>query len=175
VFVHSIDFFFNEGGHAMKRYPLVFAVLMLAVFAAGWTGQGEKAASPRQKGEPEKQKGEDKIQDLLKERRNALKEAIKALEGQIKSGQRFALDETWIQAQRQLTDTELELCHTDRERIPILERAVATAVEWEKLIKTRLEAGMANISRVDFQLARADRLAVEIALERAKLNASQSK
>lgn len=131
----------------------------------GGTGTGKAGGTRAQKGQPEQRKGTDKIQALLKERRDVLKKAIANMEEGFRSGQEFSLSRMQ-NVQSMLTKAELELCKTDKERIKVLEDAVAFASKLEKITTAGVEAGITM--QVDLSLARADRLEAEIVLEREK-------
>ena len=160
----------------LKKLKLVTFVLLTgvclcaetAVFTTtSWAAQepGKQVEPAPQKGQPEQRKGTDKIQALLKERRDVLKKAIANMEEGFRSGQEFSLSRMQ-NVQSMLTKAELELCKTDKERIKVLEDAVAFASKLEKITTAGVEAGITM--QVDLSLARADRLEAEIVLEREK-------
>jgi outer membrane protein TolC len=73
------------------------------------------------------------------------------------------------QATRALFQARLDMCESEKERITLLEEAVAQAKNYEKHAEQRYKAGVAPQS--DALTATAARLEAEIALERAKSRA----
>ncbi|HJZ53544.1 MAG TPA: TolC family protein [Gemmataceae bacterium] len=65
-----------------------------------------------------------------------------------------------------LLKAELELCESDKERLLVYEKALALAIECEKVAVQRYHAGQATHASV--LAAKANRLEAEIAYERAK-------
>jgi len=70
------------------------------------------------------------------------------------------------ESNRALHDAELELCDTDQERLPVLEKILAEAKQHEERQAAARDAARANYA--DVLKAKADRLDAEIALLRAK-------
>jgi hypothetical protein len=69
-----------------------------------------------------------------------------------------------LEAQNVVSDAQLELCETRAERVAVLERKLAQAQEYEKVVAARVEAAAAS-QRATFK-AKLSRLEFEIALER---------
>src|SRR5262249_10106033 len=67
------------------------------------------------------------------------------------------------EATRMVFAAELELCTTDKERIAVIEKAVAEAKKWEDIVAQVVKAG--QVPATAGLKAKADRLQVEIALE----------
>jgi RNA polymerase sigma factor (sigma-70 family) len=162
----------------LKKLKLVtFAILTGVCLCTGtavftYTSRGEQktgqqvAPAPRA-GQPEERKGPDKFQVLLQKRRDALKEAIKDIMLRVESGQEL-LQPQMRHAQSMLTKVELALCKSDKERIKVLEDAVALAAKVERINKDRAEAGIKGYIPADLALAQADRLEAEYELEGEK-------
>lgn len=110
-----------------------------------------------------------KIKQLLQERLATLKEVVKVATQDYQAG-KVSFDRV-SKATNDLLNAELELCQTDKERIAVFEKLVATAKDNETSAKARFKAGVALQS--DVLLATASRLDAEIALERAKSKASK--
>ncbi len=106
-----------------------------------------------------------KIQALLKERLAILKEQVAVLQKRFEQG--VVTAEVLLRARRRACQAELELCATDRERVEVLQRLLALAKETEARTAQLVKTGAASQSIL--LEARADRLEVEIALERARL------
>src|SRR5262249_2782675 len=79
--------------------------------------------------------------------------------------ERGSLAET-MAADRAALGAELELCGTAAERVAVLERAVVSERKLEELVATRVREG--RVPSVQALQAKAGRLEVEIALEKAK-------
>jgi uncharacterized protein (TIGR03067 family) len=109
-----------------------------------------------------------KIKELLKERLDVLKGLVKVAETACLSGTMTYAD--LAQANARLTSAELELCTTDKERLAVLEAAVAVARGYEKVVEQQYNAGRATQASV--LNAKANRLETEIAVERAKAKMS---
>lgn len=108
----------------------------------------------------------EKLQTLLEERREVLDQAVQlAMEayqkGEADIGSVFAL-------QRQLLDADLELAEDREQHLELLRQHVENARVFAKSAEARYRTGVAPQSEVF--TARADRLAAQIELERAKLD-----
>jgi hypothetical protein len=134
----------------MNRYIIVAAVCL------GLSCAGARAAEPK----------DTRLKELLKERLAALKLVAAAATAQRKIDPAFNLNQL-IEANQAVHQAELELCETDKDRIAVLEKALLEAKEMEKAVERLVEAGQAAVWEP--QKAKAARLAVEIALERAKV------
>jgi hypothetical protein len=109
-------------------------------------------------------KKDAKLKELLKERLATLKEVVKLTTADYQTG-KVSFERLQL-ASEALLHARLELCDSDKERITVLEEAVALAKESEKNATQRYKAGTASQS--DALMATAARLEAEIALERAK-------
>jgi hypothetical protein len=111
-------------------------------------------------------KNDAKIKDLQKERLLIVREAAKKEMQHFKAG--IGRGEEVVDSTRVLMDAELDVCESNKERIAALEGILAAAKENETMIKQFADSrqGREGIAL----LARAERLRVEIALERAKAN-----
>ena len=111
-------------------------------------------------------KAKDKIKALLEERAAVARDAVR--EAKKPKDFKDNPDEV-IAANRLELEAALDLCETDKERIATLEKALPVAKEIEKIIMERLPAGAARIPQA--LAAKAERLRIEIALEKAKAKA----
>jgi outer membrane protein TolC len=105
-----------------------------------------------------------KVNELLKERLALLQEVVKQTTADYQSG-KVSIDRVH-HAQMAVLNSRLELCETDKERITILEEAVALAKNSEETATALYKAGKVPAS--DRLMAKAARLETEIALERAR-------
>jgi outer membrane protein TolC len=141
---------------------MVFAFLMFLSASGLRSGLAD---SPRaQAGEPKNAK----IKKLLKERLAVVREIAK------QTGQEYRIGKVSFdrvhQAQRAVLHARLELCESDKERLAVLEEALALATEYEKTAAQLYQTGRVPAS--DALQARAGRLEAEIAVERAKVRIS---
>src|SRR5262249_44529209 len=108
-----------------------------------------------------------RLKDLLNERLATTKEFAKQVKMRF-DNQTGTIDQL-VEANRLVTDAELDLCESDKERIAVLEKLVAETKETEKraaqLASTRQATIMTGLK------ARMERLRAEIALERARAKA----
>jgi multidrug resistance efflux pump len=145
----------------VRLAALVFLVL-LAASAAFWFVpvprlSAEESAAPGAKGRA--------LEELQKERLATLREFAKlATDAYQKGGTGSYLEVR--RATRMLLEAELEGCGTEKQRIAVLEKVVAQAKDLEKHAAALYKAGVIPMRTV--LEAKADRLQVEIALERAK-------
>jgi hypothetical protein len=105
-----------------------------------------------------------KLDELRKERLTILREIAKQVAQSYKSG--TGSSDEMQDAMRRVFEAELDLCTTDKERVAVLEKAVAEAKKWEDVATKIVEAGQAP-ARTGLK-ARANRLQAEIALERLR-------
>lgn len=105
-----------------------------------------------------------KINALLKERHATLVSVVETVRTAYEIGRASLIEvsEATIAAQR----AELELCKTDRERVVVLEKMLMAARGLEDVAKAQYET--ASGSNVSVLKAKADRLEIEIALERVR-------
>jgi hypothetical protein len=137
---------------ASKVRRLGFFLGVSVLLAGGAVGLW--SASPGQRAEgPE----ESKLKALLKERLATLQEAAAQADKEHRIGKASVAEV--MEARRAVRDAELELCDTDKERLAVLEKMLEEARAFEK------GAGKASSSALR---AKADRLQIEIALERLK-------
>ncbi len=121
--------------------------------------------SPRRtENDPHQAAPDDKIQDLLKKRLAAAREVRKAAHADYLAGK--VSFERLHQASQTLLRARLELCRSNKERITILQEAVALAKELDNNAVARFQSGVAAQSEV--LMARIARLEAEIDLQRAK-------
>jgi multidrug efflux pump subunit AcrA (membrane-fusion protein) len=113
------------------------------------------------KDNPEK---EASIKKLQKSRLQASRELAKQKTLRFKGD--VALVEDVLEATRMLMDAELRSCESNEERIAALQRILATAKENESTSMTIVKCGLARLGTS--LKAKAERLRIEIALERAK-------
>jgi hypothetical protein len=109
--------------------------------------------------------GETKVRALLKERAETLKQIVEEIEKAHKAKGALSMDDV-LQARLAYYHAELDLCDTDKERIPVLEKMLGLAKESERMVSSRFEMGAVPHTAV--LAARVNRLEAEIALERAK-------
>lgn len=105
-----------------------------------------------------------KVTALLKERLTTLREVETLTQNLFRSG-RVSFDAV-VQATTAALEAELDLCQTQKERVAVLEKALDVAKDGEAHAKAAVETARAPVS--DALKAKANRLKVEIALERAK-------
>jgi hypothetical protein len=115
-------------------------------------------------GEPAPANSSQKVRDLQKERLATAREVLKMATATFKN-QTGSIDQ--LQAATRLAyDAELDMCDTDKDRVAVLTKFVAAAKENEQIAQGFAKAGQTRVS--DSLLAKAERLRVEIELERAK-------
>jgi hypothetical protein len=107
-----------------------------------------------------------KLKELLKERLAALQEVASQTKAAARRDPSVSLAQV-NQADRAVYQAELELCDTDKERAAVLEKMLSAAREWEKVVEEMVKAGLA--APRETLKAKAARLEVEIAWERAKV------
>jgi multidrug efflux pump subunit AcrA (membrane-fusion protein) len=107
-----------------------------------------------------------KLKELQKERLAATRDFAKQVKERVKNGNGTLED--LIEPTRMLLEAELDLCDSDKERIAVLEKILAEAKYTERLAAGFASKGQGRQSTAD--MAKAERLRFEIALERAKAN-----
>jgi len=139
---------------------VALGLAVLALVASGaivtWSGTSPRAAAAERK--------DDKIKALLKERHATLEKIAAETSEGYRIG-RASLSQV-AEAKRAARNAELELCDTDKERVAVLEKMLEEAKDYEKSAEGGFQA--ARITHAAALKATADRLEVEIALERAK-------
>lgn len=136
------------------------------VFAAGFAAAVVPAVAPRQSIAREPLRG--KLDDLLKERLAILGEIAKQTAAEYRIG-KVTIDRVH-HAQMAVLSARLESAESGKDRLAILEEALAVVKESEKTATQLYETGRAPVS--DALVAKAGRLEVEIALEREKAKAA---
>jgi multidrug resistance efflux pump len=145
----------------LVRMAVLPLLVLLAVFAGTPRLQAEEPTVPKAKGR--------ELEELQKERLATLRQFAKlATEGYLKGGTVSYLEVQ--RANRMLLEAELEQCGSEKERIAVLEKFVAQAKDQEKHAAALNKAGVTPARTV--LEAKADRLQVEIALERARARVS---
>ena len=142
-----------------RRVRFVALGLVALGFAGGiatWRGTSPRAVAA--------QGGDTKVKTLLKERHATLEMAAKVTNEIFKNG-RASFGQV-VEANRAMFNAELDLCETDKERVAVLEKMLAEARAYEKTVEVGRE--VAEVSYADALKAKADRLEVEITLERIK-------
>lgn len=109
-----------------------------------------------------------KLKELLKERIVIVRELTNVTNAEYQAG-KVPFERVHQATQRQL-HAQLEMCASEKDRITVLEEALALAKEYEKNALQRYKTGGAPQS--DPLMATAARLEAEIALERAKTKVS---
>jgi outer membrane protein TolC len=133
-------------------------VVLIAAAIGYWSAQAGALAAPAKDA-----KGA-KLNSLLQERLTALREAAALTTKAYETGtESFA---EVIAANQAVRNAELELCSTDKERMNILEKMAAEAREYERTAVQRAATGL--VSPGSGLRAKANRLEIEIALERMK-------
>ncbi len=140
----------------VRLVALGLAVLVFAGGVAAWCGTSPHAAAAE---------GSDtKVKALLKERHATLEMAAQATSEGFKNG--TASFRQVGEANRAALNAELDLCETGKERAAVLEKMLAEARDYERSVEASRNA--ARASYADALKAKADRLEVEITLERSK-------
>lgn len=109
-------------------------------------------------------KAEGKIKELQKERLAAVRGMVQQDEARFKAGE--ALPDELLESTRMLADAELEVCASDKERVTVMEKILATARNTERVATDLAKRKQGRESTA--LKAKAERLRFEIALERAK-------
>jgi hypothetical protein len=141
----------------LVRWAALVCLVLLAVSVVIPRSSAEDPAPLKGKGRA--------LEDLQKERLATLRELAKmATDAYQKGGTGSYLEVQRVI--RQLLEAELEQCGSEKERVAILEKFVAAAKDLEKHAAALHKAGVTSPRTV--LEAKADRLQVEIALERAR-------
>lgn len=149
----------------LSRNRFLSTLMALVVPAAGLLSFAS-LAGPRlysQEGVRPKAKS-PKIEKMLEERLATVREMVRIVAERFKNGQ--GTIEQIREANRMLLEAELDACASDKDRVAILESAVGEAKLLEERAQAMVKAGQAqgNLSLA----VKADRLQVEIALERLR-------
>ena len=109
-------------------------------------------------------KGSD-LSALLKERLATWREIVQMTEQQFESGNcSFG---SLHQARKGLANAELDSCNSKQERLVVLAKMLSESKEYESFIAQTVAAGQEN-NLTDALMAKADRLQVEINLQRER-------
>ena len=106
------------------------------------------------------------MRELQKQRLAVLREIADMVKVRQEAGNATPMDV--LTAERDVITAELELCASDKERVEVLERAVALEKQLEDLIAQQYRAGVGPGSPAEVLRVKARRLQVEIDLEKAK-------
>jgi outer membrane protein TolC len=152
------------------RYQWTSAVAtVLGIVAAAvcyaTMGNAEPALAPV----PHAEGKQDRVKELQQERLATCREIVKQVETRYKNGQ-GNYDELH-EASRMVLAAELELCTSDKERVAVLEKFLPEAKKYEAMAEALFKAGQGT--QTSMLKARAERLRVEIDLERAKAKSAQ--
>jgi outer membrane protein TolC len=140
----------------VRGLGIILAVLLGIAGSGSLSGDAPRARADEPK--------DARVKELLKERLAVLQEVAKLVAREYQAG-KGSIDRL-RRAQMAVIAARVELCDTDKERIAVLEEAVALARNNERLAAALDQTG--NVPASDPLLAKADRLEAEIALERAK-------
>lgn len=131
-----------------------FLALASVLLVAG----GFWLSSAAQEAEP------SKLKTLLAERHSILKEVAAQISRAHKAG---GVPITQVhEANQAMYEAELDLCDTIEERVAVLKKMLAAARDYERLVAKEVGAGEA--STIATLRAKASRLEIEVALERAQ-------
>ena len=139
------------------QYVSWTAITALALIA--WSGHSGTRTFGQDQGKPQ-----GKLKELLKERAATAREAAQEALVRSRDG-RFNFDEL-VASQRLWLEAELDACESAKERIAALEKFLPVAKESEKMATERVKGGIGL--RGSALTAKAERLRIEIMLERAK-------
>lgn len=141
-----------------RRMLLLSSLLAVVVIVGAFTflGHNVPAAQTETK--------DSKLDALLKERLSAARAVVKVADLEYASG-KTSFDRVH-QATKALLRAELDLSDSDKERIRVLEEAVALAKTNETYAAERYKSGL--VTQSDVLMAGVARLEAEIDLERAK-------
>jgi outer membrane protein TolC len=143
-----------------KQQILVVVTFTLCMAAGG--------LAPAQTGPQKELGGDAKVQKLIKERLALLKLIVDDTEKAHRMGKGVSAED-FLRAKQAYHKAELELCETDKERIAVLEKLVALAMENERVVSAQVAAG--SVPHTAVLTASVNRLNAEIALERARAKA----
>ena len=144
-----------------RKVKFVGLGLTLLVLLVGGGIAARSGTAPRPAGVDSK---DTKVKALLKERHATLQAIASLTTKQYERGTASVVQVA--EANRTARHAELDLCDTDKERVAVLEKMLAEAKEYEKSAEQLHKGG--SIPFTAALKAKADRLEVEIALERAK-------
>lgn len=137
---------------------LPLATLILAALIGYWSAQAGALAAPG------KGAKDARLNSLLQERLTALREAANFTTKAYETGVETLANV--MAANQAVHSAELDLCGTDKERTALLEKMISEAKNYETLAAQQVGRGIDFASSVP--KAKANRLEVEIALERLK-------
>ncbi len=140
---------------------LLLTLAGVAVYAASRPAESPAVVPTQTEGK------QDRVKELLQERLTTCREMVRQVETRYKNGQ-CTYDEVHSAA-RMTLDAELEVCTTDKERVAVLEKFLPEAKRHEQTAETFFKSGQGTMTTA--LKARADRLRVEIDLERARARA----
>jgi len=144
----------------MVSRSVTFVVLGLAMFTSGtaltWSGSTPSQAAD--------QKKDPQLKALLQERHAILQNLADVVNAEFRNAR--ASQSQVMEASRVARQAELDLCETDQERVAVLEKMLAEARAYEQSADEERKSARGTYSSA--LKATADRLDVEIALERAK-------
>jgi hypothetical protein len=119
--------------------------------------------------EPAKARDQDtKLKELQKEWLAAVRALARQEQVRAENGE--ASPDDILAVTRMVAEAELEVCESGKERIIVLQKIVGTARDTERLVEAQAKSGQGRESTV--LKAKAERLRYEIALQRAKTQAS---
>jgi hypothetical protein len=139
----------------IRFIALGLAALVVAGGVASWCGTLPHAAAAE---------GNTKVKALQRERHAILEKLAEATNVGYRNGT-ASLSQV-VEANRAALNAELDLCETDKARVMVLEKMLTAAKDYEGAVEAKRKAVQASYA--DALKATADRLEVEIALERAK-------
>lgn len=139
---------------------MTFGSIVFALFAAGILST--RMATPSRATAAEA--NDNRIKNLRQEKLTAL-QAVAEMIGIFHRNGRAPYTDL-VEARVAARHAELELCETDAERVAVLEKMLTEAREFEQFHRAQKEA--AQGTEVEVLKAKAARLDVEVALERAK-------
>jgi outer membrane protein TolC len=143
------------------RIPSLILAAVAATLLTGPASSQEKADQP---GKDKAEGSTKKVKELQKERIATLKMVVEISEKLAKSA-RIEIGDL-LEAKMSLLKAELDAAEKESDRIALYKTAIDSLKEYEALAKAQFEAGRATELYV--HRAKATRLEVEIALEKAK-------
>jgi hypothetical protein len=167
-------------GRAMFRVVTACAIaLLLAAYCATPAptqapGGSEAELPALLKAEPVKaDPQDDDLRKLLKERYNEAVAEMSERSRQMRAGS-TTFDSCFVAAQR-LVPAGLELSEKPADQVALLEKYVALAKQYERLLEDRLERGIRGFSKAELHQVKYARADAEIQLLRAKERAKADK
>ena len=140
------------------RFTVVVSAIVLLIIA-GNVGKWTAASRAQAAGE-----NDSKLKVLLKEKLAIAQEAATLTTTAYQSGG-TSFSEV-VEANQVVGKAQLDLCDTNAERVAVLERMLAQARDFEKIVTERVKT--AAVPTTTLLKAKLSRLDVEVALERAK-------